>query len=224
MEITKDIKVRIQEEEVLRLQGYGKGKLPSKEVKEILIREIEEGYRLIEPISIYTEVKVEAIESEIIRLAGGLALRVGNPLKDWSGAEYLGVALCTIGSRLEERVAQLFDQQELAPALMLDSVGSVAVESVADQINYLFCHRASLRGINKGPRLSPGYGKWALSDQRVLFRLLPGEEIGIRLNDQCMMIPRKSVSFCLGMGRTIGDSWEASPCRHCVMEGCQYRK
>jgi|GEM_PF-4616954 len=38
--------------------------------------------------------------------------------------------------------------------------------------------RACRLGIKTGPRLSPGYGKWELAEQRVLFALLPGERIG----------------------------------------------
>ena len=209
---------------MLRLQGYRKDKPLRQAVKDILVREIQESYRLVEPVSLYTEVKVEALDRGIITLAGGLVLKVEEAARDWRGAERLGIALCTIGPALEERAEQLFAQQEFAPALMLDSAGSIAVESLADQMNYVFCHKAHLRGSNTGPRQSPGYGRWGLTDQRVLFSLLPGEKIGIRLNEQCMMIPRKSISFCLGIGKVVGEDQGVNPCRHCGIESCQYRR
>jgi hypothetical protein len=107
---------------------------------------------------------------------------------------------------------------------MLDSVGSVAVESVADKVNYLLCEHARARNMNTGPRLSPGYGKWRLREQKVIFSLLPGERIGIRLNEQCMMRPVKSLSFCLGIGRALPPREKINPCRYCGMKDCPYHR
>ncbi len=224
LEVCHKIPVEIEEREVLRLQGYQKGEMPKGEVKEILSREIEEGYRLIQPGAIHIQVAVKKMGDGIVELANGLTLKVGKGWKEWEGAEYLAAALCTIGSALEERVGELFSQQEFAAASILDSVGSVAVENVADQLNHFLCQQASNNGLNPGPRLSPGYGNWNLTDQKVLFKLVPGERIGIKLNEQCMMLPLKSISFCLGMGKTMRYQNGINPCRHCGMKICQYRR
>lgn len=223
-ELLTVMKCEIKETEVLRFQGYRRGKFPEGEASEILRREIEEGYHLVEPKAIYAEAPIERIEDEEIILDGNLRLKVGKNIREWEGAEYLGMALCTVGSALEERVAQLFAQQDFAAALMLDSVGSVVAENAADQTNHLLCLRAKAKGLGTGPRLSPGYGKWRLLDQKVLFSILPAEKIGMKLNEQCMMTPRKSVSFCLGIGKSMKSRIKANPCRYCGMESCQYRK
>ena len=49
----------------------------------------------------------------------------------------------TIGDELERRVAALWDARELPLATMLDSVGSGAVESLAEYVNDLLCQKGS---------------------------------------------------------------------------------
>lgn len=100
---------------------------------------------------------------------------------------------------------------------------SGVINLVVDQVNQFICQKALDSGMNVGLRLSPGYGKWLLTDQRIIFGLLPGENIGVYLTDRCMMIPQKSVSFCTGLG--IQESLrDLNPCRYCGMPNCQYRK
>lgn len=223
MEVLEGMSVEISAREVLRLQGYRNAQ-PSPQVLEIVNSQIEEGYRLIEPRAVCTEVGVVEIEKGTMKLSPGRALSIGSFLSAWcEGSEYLTVAVCTIGPVLEARVAQLFALGEYASAMMLDSVGSVAVESAADQVNWLICEKARSLSLSASPRFSPGYSRWSLTDQRVIFDLVDAERIGVRLNAQFMMMPRKSVSFCAGMGRGVVEKSRGDPCRLCSMEGCQYR-
>ena len=122
-----DIMIRIPEKEVLRLQGYKVLEGPKGQVAEVLAAGIEEGYRLIKPKAIYTEVKVIEAGGNLLRLDNGLILNIGDGVRAWKGLQCLGVALCTIDSVLENRVSELFREGEYPRALMLDCVGSVAV-------------------------------------------------------------------------------------------------
>lgn len=224
MEFLSDLQVDISEPEVLRYLGYQRrAAQPQAEVKEILEVALERGYQLAQPKAVYTWVKVEEMNEGWLTLEGGLRLSIGSGLSSWKGAEYLAVALCTIGSELENEVSELFAQGDFTLALVLDSVGSVAIESVADHVNYLICQRADLLGVREGPRLSPGYGQWELPDQRVLFTILPGEKIGVQLNEHCIMIPQKSISFAAGVGKDMDSDRGLNPCQRCGLEGCQYR-
>ena len=214
-------KVSIKEKEVLRLLGY-RGREATGEVKRILTRENEEGEQLLNPQVLYSRKKVKGQGDGVIALSGGLVLNIGSTALEWKGSEYLWVVICTIGTALENRVDELFAQGDFPTALVLDTVGSVAMEGIANETNYFICRQERSKGNRVGARASPGYGKWSLADQRVLFSLLPAHKIGIELNQQCMMIPRKSVSFCLGVGK--GLDFILSPCRRCGKEGCEYRQ
>lgn len=48
---------------------------------------------------------------------------------------------------------------------------------------------------------SPGQHNVDIELQRVVFRMIQPEQIGIRLNDSCMMWPKKSISGFFGIGR-----------------------
>ncbi|MFQ5826162.1 MAG: hypothetical protein ACE5IA_02285 [Dehalococcoidia bacterium] len=225
MEVLTGIEVKIPEKEVLRLQGYKRGQSPRDAVARILREQIEEGYRLVEPRAVYMEARVkEVTEGGAIRLENESVLTVGQGARAWKGLGVLAISICTIGPALENRIVQLFAQSEFAPALMLDSVGSVAVESIADHVNHILCRQAKERKLKVGPRLSPGYGRWDLRDQRIIFDLLSGKGIGVHLNERCMMIPRKSISFCLGLGENMDVRERSDPCRYCTLEHCPYRR
>lgn len=217
------LEVNIDIEEVLRFLGYRGTKKPEAKVREILADEIKEAHALSRPKAIYCEVKVLGTEKDSIKLDGNLLLHVGDKaIRWWDGCQSLAIALCTIGGELEKKVSMLFDEGKYTQALVLDSAGSVAVDSVVDQVNHLICQRGLRSEKNVGPRLSPGYGKWLLTDQRLIFELLDGGSIGVHLNDQCMMIPQKSISFSVGLG-VQEDSGKVSPCRYCGMPDCPYR-
>ena len=84
MEIIEDIKVEIDKKGVLRLQGYKKDFVPNGEIAKILDAEIEEGYNLIIPKAIYTEVGVIGIYKELVRLDNDLVLNLGSPVESSS--------------------------------------------------------------------------------------------------------------------------------------------
>jgi len=225
LEVLDELPVDIDEEQVLRRQGY-RGKLTAlkTELREIMAQEIQEAYRLIYPRAVYIELEVTETLGSEIRLSNGLAIRVGRALRIWEGLDYLAVALGTIGPALEDKVNDLFNLGEYPSAVMLDSIGSVAADSVADQVNYLICDKAARAGIMVGPRLSPGYGAWELKEQEMLFNLLPAQSIGVQLTESYVMIPRKAVSFCVGMGKKLATRADNLRCRHCSKRQCQYQR
>jgi cobalamin-dependent methionine synthase I len=156
--------------------------------------------------------------------AGGVALRIPRTRQSWGAVEQVVAALCTIGDRLERRVAELWEARELPLASMLDSVGSGAVESLAEYVNDVLCQEGIARGLRVTNRISPGYGAWDVAQQRELFRLCPGDVIGIGLNASCFMTPVKSISLLAGAGPTARVDHYFSQCARCWMRDCAYRR
>jgi len=83
--------------------------------------------------------------------------------------------------------------------------------------------QALSKGLGITPRISPGDGDWTLQEQRVVFALLPGDRIGVTLTEKCMMQPRKSLSFAIGIGEGFTIEKSMGRCRHCGMINCPYR-
>ena len=224
METLDNIEVFIDPGEVMRYQGYqgDLGKLPPA-IAETLKTVLEEGLRLAQPRAIYDLLAVGEVAEGSLVLDSGLVLIGENIARAWKGSLYLGVAICTIGPALEEKVSSLFSEGDYVTSLMLDSVGTVAVENVASQVQDVICEKASNLDMQVGIRLSPGE-RWDLGQQRAIFSLLPAERIGVRLTSHCMMIPQKSLSFCVGIGRELPLETKAHNCQRCSLKSCRYRR
>lgn len=219
MPVLKRFSLQVSEKELMRLHRPAIGARLRERIKEA----VEEAERLARPQAIYAIKRVCHIAGQDVGLEAGPVFHGENLVRSWENAELLGIALCTIGPAVESRVSQLSAQGNFLAATLLDSAASLAVESVADRLNFHLCQWAARRGLKAGPRLSPGYGQWDVAEQRLLFSLLPTAKIGVQLNEQCMMIPVKSISFCLGMGKAIEPA-SVGRCRHCTLVNCQYRR
>ncbi len=110
-------------------------------------------------------------------------------------AKKVALCICTIGPQIESESSQLMKSDEMMKALILDAIGSEAVEQVARQTDKVLCEKAREIDLWPSKRFSPGYKSWNIEEQRYIFRMIPGEDIGVTLNESLMMIPRKSVSF-----------------------------
>jgi hypothetical protein len=147
-----------------------------------------------------------AVRDEALLLVRPRAIYTICPVADlryhpaFKRASHLGLGICTIGVALEDESADSGRRGESLRALLLDAIGSEAVESVVDQTADRIRTAAGRLGLDAGKRFSPGYGKWPLEEQRLLFSIVDGSVIGVRLNEACIMVPRKSVSFAIRIG------------------------
>lgn len=135
----------------------------------------------------------------------------------------LGVA--TIGSSLENKVSEFFTQGEYPRAIALDAVGTVAVESLGRYIKNLICQEAKEQHFKNTRCFSPGYGDWDINQQKIIFQIIPADKIGVKLTESCMILPRKSLSWIIGIGKgVVISSKERDACKICKLKNCQYRK
>ncbi|HAM54986.1 MAG: hypothetical protein A2X51_03705 [Candidatus Rokubacteria bacterium GWC2_70_24] len=222
--VLEGLPVRIDPDEVLRFQGYKKGiDVPTDDVMALFDEALALGERLMEPRCVYRAVPVSGQEAGHIEAAGE-QLRIPHIGRLWGALTSVGAGVCTVGQPLEDRVRALFDVHELPLAVMLDSVGSAAVESLAEHVNDLLCQAAIAEGIRVTNRISPGYAGWDTAQQRELFRLCPGTSIGVALNEACFMTPVKTISFLVGIGPEARVDHYFTQCRRCWMADCAFRR
>jgi len=223
LDLPVNLPVTIDRRQVLRLQGYKTAKdVPTPEVVEILDEALREAEPLIQPRYLFRIFPVAAVSEKAVELAGGARLAVTGAPRRWGSFQAVGLGLCTIGEGLERRVDALLAQREFPVAFVLDSVGWVAVEALANELGNQICNRLMAEGMKATPRLAPGYTGWDIWDQRVFFALLPAQDIGLRINDSCVMIPGKSLSFGMGVGPDARVD-QTHKCRRCDLPECAYR-
>ncbi len=183
-------------------------------------RAIAEGLSLIRPVALTNEVVVRQHRHERILLAGGAALTGPLVTQYLGGAQCLVAAVCTIGLELEDAVNHLLGEDPLY-ALALDGLGNAAVESLAQQVCSRIGEQVQGEGLQASSPISPGSPDWPVEiGQPQIFVLLDPSHAGIALSSGGMMIPKKSVSFVVGLGPEMS---QVSMCSVCSLEStCRY--
>jgi len=134
------------------------------------------------------------------------------------------IFLVTIGRYLEDTAAKLARDGLILQAMVLDAMGSSAVEKVADYAQDRIKELAEAKGLVISRRLSPGYCDWSIGQQRMLFSALTDNTVGVRLTRECLMIPQKSISGIIGIGPPNGNVENYNPCNLCEKQDCPGRR
>ncbi|MEX2147685.1 MAG: hypothetical protein WED01_11805 [Candidatus Rokuibacteriota bacterium] len=217
------IPLAIHPDEVLRFQGYKSGvDAPSPDVLALFDEALALGHTLMTPRAVVRRLPVARDGDRLT--ADGVTLTIPRIAERWGPVEEIVAGVCTIGAALETHVAALWEARELPLAMMLDSVGSGAVESLAEYVNDLLCQEGIARGVKVTNRVSPGYGGWDVAEQRRLWRLCPGDAVGVTLNASCFMTPTKTITILAGAGAGARVDDYFSQCARCWMGDCAYRR
>jgi hypothetical protein len=224
VEIIFDFELQLDMPRVLRGQGFPDGRPPANaRVLELSRQLLIEAQEFIEPVVLYDAVAIERIEDERVVLAGGTMLHSPTLATQLASAREIVVALCTIGPKLGGQVAAYLAARDPLRGVLLDGIGTAAVEELAVEACRRIGQQAMSRGLRLSRRFSPGDDDWPLEDQAVIFQLLPAEEIGLCLTDGYQIVPEKSLSLVIGLGEQMPES-AASPCAYChVYDRCRYR-
>lgn len=206
---TREVGIRIAE--VLRYLGYKAGKHRlSGRIRQMLEEELEDARELITPRGYFGILEAAPLHRE----------------KLFRDAEKVAFGVCTIGDALEKRVEKLFEQGEAVRGLILDAIGSAAAEEAAEMLNREILQWSRQQRLRATRRFSPGYGHWPVGGQDLIFGLLTEapDRTGVALTPAKMMIPRKSVSFAIKLGRGRLEEIDKGSCRSCALFGrCSFQ-
>lgn len=109
----------------------------------------------------------------------------------------------TVGSGIDRQVETL-NLTDIALAYLVDVCGAVAVEKLCDEVEAQLRAEVNDSGMGVTTRFSCGYDDFPLSTQRSIINVLKlDKRLGIRLTEGDMMLPTKSVTAVLGIGRGV---------------------
>jgi len=195
----------ISPEEIARLAAC----VPAARWHEAIETGIAEARGLIVPRARWVEVEPPAL---------GILFAGETPVAPIASRGKCRAFVATIGDALEARVRDHLASGRYLEGILLDAAGSVAVESVCDQVE------RGCAGDGPSARFSPGYCMWPLESQRRLFALLQPEEIGVTLLPSMLMQPLKSVSGLVVEAALSEDlDVPAEDCAQCDATGCARR-
>lgn len=112
------------------------------------------------------------------------------------------VLAVTIGQALPQATSKAFAQGEMYLGAIGDLVGSHSVEALADRFCAYLQGLALPQGLFPTLRYSPGYGDWAMPGQKDLMDFLQHCRGEIRLNENYLLEPVKSITALVGWSHT----------------------
>lgn len=217
-----DFQVRLEVDQVLEGQGIPPDRA-SQVLRSAAQEVMHEAQALLAPAALTTILPIRRFEHQQVVLSNQASFNGSLVARALAGATQVAVAVCTIGPALEERIAALFAEGDAARAMALEGAGVAAIRQVANEVGVAICDAATAGGLKVGMRASPGQEGWPIQQQRVLFSLIPAEEIGVRLTSSYLMLPCKSVSFAMGLGLEMRA--DSVPCDFCSKrERCNWNR
>lgn len=223
MPVTSE-RIDIDRQQVLHNIGYSADyKLPTR-ILSLVDDYVEHAYHLIEPSYSCVIRDIKWVWGSSVCVEGSIIFESEVIAQLLAQCHKVAVVLVTIGKYLEETACRLAEDGLILQAAVLDAIGSVAAESVANFVQGWVGEIASNQGLVISPRFSPGYCDWDIGQQEIVFRAVDGDSVGIRLTERCLMIPRKSISGIIGIGPSDGNVENYNPCKTCNKYDCRGRR
>lgn len=177
------------------------------------IIEAKGGYAILNDIEILKDkIKISDILFETDKIITG-SLRK---------SEKIAVFACTAGPGIKKEYDRHIREKDPLKAFLVDTLGTVAVEKAMDMIHESVKSELMSDGLHCTNRYSPGYCGWDVSEQFKLWKFLPESYCGITLTDSALMLPIKSISGIIGIGKEVRK--QPYKCSVCELDNCIYRK
>lgn len=220
----KDFEIEIDKDEVCRYLGYRRDHGPHSSISSLIDEEMDEAYELIQPSCFYQLMDIGRVRQPWVILEDGLTITSDVLSRVLARCHQVAIFVVSIGWDLEERVAQLMKEGQVLMATVLDAIGSEAAEKTTCYLQDKVREVATSNGFEVTLRYSPGYCDWDITQQRVLFEAMDSAPLGVSLSEDCLMMPRKSVSGIIGVSRFEKYQLRYSPCRFCPKTDCPSRR
>ena len=217
-------RIDIDRQQVLHNIGYGTDCKLSTRMLSLVNEYVDNAYHLIEPSYSCVIRDIKLVQGDSVVIEGPITLESQVIARLLEHCNKAAVFLVTIGKHLEEMACYLAEEGLVLQSAVLDAIGSVAAESLADFVQSRVDEVARARGLCISQRFSPGYCDWNISQQEAVFWAVNGDSMGIRLTEGCLMIPRKSISGIIGIGRCNDNVEHYNPCKTSNKRDCQGRR
>ncbi len=212
----------VNENRIIHLLGYDNNSIPAP-VLDSIHQSIEDlnkiirytgGYKIIDKNLVSIDKKNVQIENSIFNTGKIISFNL-------KGSETIAILVATIGDNVSEYIRTLLDNGDTLNGYIADQIASEVVESWVDYIENELEKFVNQSGFRITNRYSPGYCGWNVSDQQKLFALLPKKFCGVSLTESSLMIPIKSVSAVIGIGKNV--ERKEYQCSICDIEFCYKR-
>lgn len=207
-------------EDIFRAEGADYSKQPPRPSTAQLHRQIlAEAATLIRPRAIWCEVEISHAGEHELFLEEGKKLSSKLLVKAAGDADKIVFVAMTIGSELDNRVAAFNREGKVLDAFVLDAAGTAFIAKSSVTAMGKIQEHFHDTGMSTTFPMGPGHSYWSgLEDMRTIFYFLKAEQIGLRLTDSNLMMPRKSMAMAMGVGSNLPDFKGKIHCDFCNLQ------
>jgi hypothetical protein len=209
--------LKIDRQELYLLMGYG-NKVPDQPFLDLIDGMLNELSGCCTPEYGYVIHPGQQIDNEHLQI-GEAVLQPGKIItSSVREAEFFAVFVATVGKGFDRWNQSVKSEDDMVRTFFADSLGSVLAEACTMVMLERIECEMSAQGLFVSNSYSPGYCDWKLTEQRKIFSFFPEQFCGVTLLDSCLMLPIKSISGLIGIGKKVKKRLYA--CEVCTMENC----
>lgn len=209
------LNVRLAQEDVSCAAWTNLSKTSNPSSIALVDKVLEEAYQLARIEAVCKVFAISKTTNEQMILEGGQALTSSLLVKLAGPARSILLIICTMGRAIDQRIEHYYRNGLSAHAYFLDVAGTCIIEAASRKLVKQIKSQVKSRDLETTIPLGPGHSYWNnLHDQRIIYELLKPEKIGITILPSGIMLPKKSLSMVIGIGRELPPSKE-NHCYYC---------
>lgn len=208
--------------EVLRHMGYPAGAAKPAQVLQRLEAVLGSLTGRVRPRGLYRLYAVSEAAPRKLVLEGGAIFhgRIGDFLGQ---VHHAAVFVATSGPEIVAMAEEAMRARDTLGGLIYHAAGAALAEAMVERLIEHLRGRLEPGEVVTLP-YSPGYCGIPLEEQRVLFRLVDADRIGVELLPSLMMRPLKTISGIVGVGPADRIPAYGNPCDLCPLSDCRMRR
>lgn len=208
IEINTDT-ITIDKNQVLKFLGYAK-KEPAPIIRKKMLEEIEKVPDLLEPQVFLKHYKIDNRQKGEISFANGQIIKSNYVAKSLMESDSLCVLLYSIGDKIQQKINEYSETNEMIRAMLLDKIGIVSLDDINAQVKNKI--EKELYPLKISAQLYPSQKDFEITNQRMLFDLFQDENKTITISKYNQFRPLKTVVCIFGIGETKDSSHICDSC------------
>lgn len=219
--IKVEIELNIDRQEILRYLGYRNNILADDTTNNTIDECVEEIQKIARKNYSYSFYDIDTSDNVILEETG-IVLGGKDIKKHLDGCSKCSILVVTLGSDIDKRI-RYYNSTDLSKSVIFNACATAGVEALCDTVNSMIMKIASNNGYSVTSRYSPGYGDLSLEHQRDILNVVDSSSIGLTINEDNILIPRKSITAIIGLGRDIQTNVKS--CNECgFKDNCLFTK
>lgn len=207
--------------EAARYLGYGRHAVDD-QTKALVQEAFTELEQAAESRIVYRIFGLQVSGDDLVKI-GDLEVRSRNLAKNLRGCDQVVMLGATLGVKVD-LLMKRYSVTEMSKTVVLQACAAAVLEEYLDDRQEELRAEQEKEGYYLRPRFSPGYGDFDIRHQGDILRMLDSaKKIGLTMTGSSMLVPTKSVTAVIGLGR------ERTPCHRkgcetCDKTDCIYRR